>query len=147
MKAEHKTKWLDALRSGEFEQTTGQLRCALRVDDDGVYREGAVIGYCCLGVFLQAAGDGDWEGDTWYDNLVTEEQTAEDDEANYRDGDFSRAMLENYGLTAAEQAMLVGMNDGGVKPGQDTEELLFTELERFHKYSFEEIADWIEENL
>ena len=37
-----KTRWVKALRSGKYKQTTGQLR---ECDDDG-----KPVGYCCLGV-------------------------------------------------------------------------------------------------
>lgn len=46
MKPEVKKVFLDALRSGEYEQGTGRLAM---VKDDGV------VGYCCLGV-LSAEG-------------------------------------------------------------------------------------------
>ena len=42
-------KWLDALRSSEYEQTTGLLR-----DDKG---------FCCLGVLCDISGLGEWERD------------------------------------------------------------------------------------
>lgn len=42
MKADLKAKWIEALRSGEYEQASGQLRL------DGAY--------CCLGVLCEVAG-------------------------------------------------------------------------------------------
>lgn len=42
MNAEIKTKWLKALRSGEFSQGTGRL-CSVDKDDQ-------ILGMCCLGV-------------------------------------------------------------------------------------------------
>jgi hypothetical protein len=50
---ENVRKWVDALRSGEYEQTTGVLRKA-----DG---DGNVVGYCCLGVACEVSGLGKWE--------------------------------------------------------------------------------------
>lgn len=41
-------RWVATLRSGEYEQTTGQL---CRIDDDGKRT------YCCLGVLAAIAGD------------------------------------------------------------------------------------------
>lgn len=41
-----KKKWIDALRSGKYKQTTGALR---RQSDNEV-------GYCCLGVLCEVAG-------------------------------------------------------------------------------------------
>lgn len=58
MDAQLKAKWVRALRSGEYKQTTGVLR---RTDTPGL------DGYCCLGVLCDLAGvtwvqdeDGDW---------------------------------------------------------------------------------------
>lgn len=54
MDAELKAKWVAALRSGEYEQTTGALR-----------KEG---GYCCLGVLCDVVGATwkyDDEDDIW----------------------------------------------------------------------------------
>ena len=42
-------KWVDALRSGEYEQTTNLLR-----DDKG---------FCCLGVLCDISGLGEWKRD------------------------------------------------------------------------------------
>lgn len=45
-------KWVDALRSGEYDQTSGGLR---RVDADG-----NATGFCCLGVACEISGLGRW---------------------------------------------------------------------------------------
>lgn len=51
MKREHRDKWLAALRSGEYEQTTGALH-----DKNG---------YCCLGVFCDVMfGRDHWKHDS-----------------------------------------------------------------------------------
>lgn len=52
MKAEMKTKWLAALRSGKYEQGSGRLRSI-----DGTH-------FCCLGVLADVAGA------TWGDDGV-----------------------------------------------------------------------------
>lgn len=39
-------KWLDALRSGDYNQEPGTL-CATEIND---YDEKVIVGYCCLGV-------------------------------------------------------------------------------------------------
>lgn len=53
MNEQLKKQWVEALRSGEFSQTTGRLR-----DNEG---------YCCLGVLCALVADqtGDWD-DTYY---------------------------------------------------------------------------------
>ena len=40
--------WVDALRSGEYQQVTGQLK-------DTLDEEGEIVGYCCLGVLCEIA--------------------------------------------------------------------------------------------
>lgn len=57
MPMETKDKWLKALRSGEYKQTTGSL-----CDGKG--------GYCCLGV-LQMALDGEVEHETLADGKIS----------------------------------------------------------------------------
>jgi len=44
--AEHRKQWVDALRSGKYQQTTGRLR-----DGDK---------FCCLGVACDISGLGEW---------------------------------------------------------------------------------------
>ena len=46
---EHRRQWVEALRSGKYEQDKGQMR-----SDDG---------YCCLGVACDISGLGEWSGD------------------------------------------------------------------------------------
>jgi hypothetical protein len=47
MDAQLKAKWVEALRSGDYQQTTGTLR-----DGDS---------FCCLGVLCDISGAGRWE--------------------------------------------------------------------------------------
>lgn len=48
MRKEIAEKWVSALRSGEYSQTTGML-----VEHDG--DNGDIVGYCCLGVLCELA--------------------------------------------------------------------------------------------
>lgn len=48
---ENAKKWVEALRSGQYAQTTSTLR-------DG---SGDWVGYCCLGVACDLSGLGQWE--------------------------------------------------------------------------------------
>jgi hypothetical protein len=50
MKADIKALWLEALRSGEYAQTTGMLRRAQDEPEDD-----AKAGFCCLGVLCDLA--------------------------------------------------------------------------------------------
>tara|TARA_R110002074_G_C12406569_1_gene654636 strand:+ start:663 stop:992 length:330 start_codon:yes stop_codon:yes gene_type:complete len=48
MRKSVKTRWLDALKSGEYEQGTGSLM----FEDDSYYGPAGGSRYCCLGVLL-----------------------------------------------------------------------------------------------
>jgi hypothetical protein len=52
--AEVKQQWLDALRSGEYEQTKGALRRGNPLDPEDL-DDGYNAGYCCLGVLCDLA--------------------------------------------------------------------------------------------
>lgn len=92
MKAEWKKKWIAALRSGDYEQGSGQLRPSN-------------IRYCCLGVLADLAvqeGIGEWSshgdysfGGGLYDKLLP------------------RNLEERIGFFILRQTDLVTMNDNG----------------------------------
>lgn len=91
---EWRTKWLEALRSGRYAQTTTQLR-----SDDGV-------GYCCLGVACDvfdpdkwhlASGAGNVDGWGW--------------DGSY--GDLPVWMCASIGLHRDAESDLITMNDNG----------------------------------
>jgi hypothetical protein len=52
--AEVKQQWVDALRSGEYEQTKGRLRRGNPLDPEDL-DDGYTPGYCCLGVLCDLA--------------------------------------------------------------------------------------------
>lgn len=54
MNAEVKALWLDALRSGEYQQTKGRLRRDNPIDPEDL-DDGYNAGYCCLGVLCDLA--------------------------------------------------------------------------------------------
>jgi hypothetical protein len=122
MNPEVKTKWLDALRSGEYKQSEGLLRS----DTDE---------YCCLGILCQIAAD---EGVISQPTLNTDEYS---DRYMYSDGDNRNSMylsekvakwagldnLTGYVISKNGAISLSSMNDEG-KP-------------------FDQIADVIEEYL
>ena len=97
-----KQKWVKALRSGRYKQTTGMLQLGRA--------------YCCLGVLCRIAGarkrprtnEFVWRGEADWSELP----------------DTMRADL---GLDLKAEGHLVNMNDGGK--------------------TFDQIADYIEENL
>jgi hypothetical protein len=118
MEQELKDKWLAALRSGNYQQTT-----------DSLHKDGA---YCCLGVLCTVAGADmsrqqrsfvDYEGE----GVVTE-PAAWIDEKNYTDDEeLGPLLLSRFGIGNKVENALVTMND--------------TE-----KRDFTEIADWIEKH-
>jgi hypothetical protein len=97
MNPEVKAKWIEALRSGKYEQAVG----ALRQGD----------GYCCLGVLCDISGLGEWrtgeDGDTYY-------AVADQSPITYP----SQAILEwsglNNGNPLTPRGHIANLNDGGV---------------------------------
>jgi hypothetical protein len=118
MDPEKKAEWVEALRSGTYQQCTGRLR-RRKVGDE---RDG----YCCLGVLCSISGDGAWE-------IVGSPIPSDAVSYEYRCGSESRLgglpyqISEQYNIHETEEKHLIDMNDGGA--------------------SFSEIALYIEENL
>lgn len=101
MEPEVKRLWVDALRSGEYEQAIGRVK-----------RAGA---YCALGVLLHVAAE-------YSDDLVTE---AGDDFYPAWDGsevdggpiyDLPSVVLEWAGLNDAMETVIIEMNDDEGRP-------------------------------
>lgn len=124
MKEDLKSKWVSALRGGEFAQTTGNLK-----DGDG---------YCCLGVLCVVAG-AEWKEHDKYDEIIMEQRYFSnvpvlngDCLSAGEDQELGDVGMQVFGITPDVQKTLVEMNDGW----EDT-----------RKHSFPEIADYIEKNL
>jgi len=132
------THWIDALRSGQFNQAKGYLRVIEGVADPA---EGSVVeihnSYCCLGVLLDTMSGG------WYDDnedIVTWLEPEPNGDGGYyilnenvhhindeSGGTLINAdMAEAMGLFDITQNLLAGLNDNGA--------------------TFEEIADILEAN-
>ena len=86
-----KQKWVDALRSGRFRQTHGQLKA----------RNGAC---CCLGVLCQISGV-QW---VWRSDHGEPAYFAGDENRNY----LPRQLAQEIGLNRTCQTDLALMNDG-----------------------------------
>lgn len=113
--AEIKQKWLDALRSGEYEQAQNVLF-------DGKN------GYCCLGILEKCvAGDVSRRLDGAPDTMPS---------TDFWVGLLKPDLSKKHFSTPHEAYVLAEMNDGAVGWEDDDE------LEQPH--SFNEIADWIE---
>lgn len=121
--AANRGKWVAALRSDEYQQTTGRLR-----DENG---------YCCLGVACDVArseGLGDWDGNHF------DTQCGQEDQVLTRDvADWLGLANSNGGLTTAGADAF-----RGVEP----EDFLTSNLAKLNDddgLTFDAIADVIEQ--
>jgi hypothetical protein len=88
-----KKKWVDALRSGKYNQGRGRLRH----DDE----------YCCLGVFCDLIDDGEWSEPTFsgiYFYKVGDKDSS---------GWLVDPILEHYCISNYYMDRLMAMNDEG----------------------------------
>jgi hypothetical protein len=102
---EIKQRWLDALRSGKYNQGTGFLR---RKDNE----------FCCLGVLCDVVKDqtrGEWVEpyDGFDDYNVTGPWTFADGDGEHVDGYPSDLVYEVTGLDRDLAGALAGLNDAG----------------------------------
>ena len=121
MLKEAKDTWLEALRSGEYEQGTHHLRDEYSTDGTQ---------YCCLGVLLACTDHEVYSSDFEHHCMNDEDQ-------------LSAYALDYFQLEEDDQQRLIRMNDG--PSGADNYGRKFALEER--AYTFEEIADYIEKNL
>lgn len=137
--AERRAKWVEYLRSGRFEQTTGYLN----VSEPQQVRQ---AGMCCLGVACQVAIDAgiipDWTDDEHAEGGVLGIT------ADFNDG-TSDTYIEYQGLPEAvrEYFGLLG-GEGALKFSEDPDVpgTLISANDELH-YTFEQIADLIERGL
>jgi hypothetical protein len=133
--------WVDALRSGEYEQGKNYL-----LSPDGKQR------YCCLGVACEISGVGSWElgprdvelmkeDETWrpYPNFYT---IASDDEERYYGTHYANEVLiasVSEWLGLGEEIPYVEISTDGEKKKEDV-----ATLNDFSGWNFNQIADAIE---
>lgn len=90
MKPELKAKWLEALRSGKYSQTTKVLQDS--------------TGFCCLGVLCDVANPDAWQDFEWeYGDIVS-------------DTELPQPFAADVGLTHGQEAALVKLNDEDQAP-------------------------------
>lgn len=133
----------DFLDSGEYDQTTGQLRVI-------GYHDDRPEGYCCLGVacdlYLKFSGDSEveWNGEAFRVNFTGEE----DEEFDERDGDLPERVRQWFDFVDANASApdlphgaksLIILNDGD-PTGAHGEET-------FHAEPFSVIAQVIRERF
>lgn len=85
-------RWATALRSGKYRQATGWLR-----SEDG-------RGYCCMGVAADLIDPEAWETPSYNDSELS---------WHGQMGELPPLDLQMIGLTAAEQLVLINLNDNG----------------------------------
>lgn len=118
MDQQAKVKWVEALRSGKYKQTTGNLKTS---------KEGECF-YCCLGVLCEVMGVEEEQ------SLIVANVFGEQGRIMYhsfkQNEFFNSGTLDegSFGLSKSEISILTDMND-------------------MMNRSFNEIADYIEENL
>lgn len=92
MTQEFKDQWLEALRSGKYEQGKGALRTVHNHSKDG---------FCCLGVLCDLIPDGTWDDQGIF---------------NHYKSFSTSSMLPNnipaIRVSSADQSTLIEMNDG-----------------------------------
>ncbi len=93
MNANLKAKWVEALRSGKYQQTKGRLR------GDG--------GFCCLGVLCDISGAGGWL-------IQGGKQMFVMNDSQHRTGKYLPKLLrQRAGIEENDDSPLMDMNDGG----------------------------------
>ena len=107
MTPELKAKWVEALRSGKYEQACSGLRAAENR-------------FCCLGVLCDVDGSGHW-----YLDFTSEYRYVSNGLSH--GGYLPSEIREGAGIKKDTEIELAQMNDSG--------------------YTFDEIANWIEQNL
>ncbi len=121
MKKSVAMKWVEALRSGKYEQ--GQ-NCLKR--EDGTY--------CCLGALCDISKLGKWDGQLSYQCKLGGSFMGIPKEVQEWSG--MKSSLGHYINKAGQYRSLAGYNDGDKQPGQENP----------YRASFPEIADFIEKN-
>lgn len=141
MKKSEKEQWLRDLRSGEFRQGTGSLM---------QHGASGFPEYCCLGVYAQRKTDlSQFDSDTLSTSDLTELDTHNPDEDPVM---FDPSMT---GLSPETCSQLAQMNDGLVWNGHIAKEgsneagspVPGVKTQIAPRMSFEQIADWIQENI
>jgi hypothetical protein len=132
MDPELKANWIEALRSGEFKQAQGMLHDTKHDS------------FCCLGVLCKVAG-AEWgecekevEGEDGYYIKTFSHVPIKDGQllGNTDDEELEKWACDKFGIP--DQTVLIGMNDGIGKEGQEHYQPPKT---------FSEIADYIEQNF
>jgi len=139
-----KEKWVEALRSGDYEQGEGALR---QEPSRGSNK------YCCLGVLcdvVEEEVEGGWRewSDATYQFAAysTDGQSYESARENKSAEFLPRFVQEHAGLDSGEPNVLV-TDASGERKLTASLTALNDGLDKFNQHSFDEIADVIERSL
>jgi len=118
-----KEEWVKALKSGNYTQGAG----ALRREMDNTTNPGSTPEYCCLGVACSVAG-------------VPEE---------YISGEWIEQQyeFEKYRYSKVPEILHGGSDDNELVEVLSTMNDTHTRDTSEHKFSFTDIADWIDDNI
>lgn len=132
MKADIKSEWLAALRSGKYKQAKGMLkRSASELSNNSV-------GFCCMGVLCDISGQGKWKEETGRGTGPLETKM---NRYVCKDG-------SSYGSLPMGIITWAGLNSHTPFVTKDNGSLAsLAELNDSDNKSFEEIADLIEKCL
>lgn len=97
-----KSKWIEALTSGEYDQADGHLR----VYDD----ERCTESFCCLGVYADIFIRGEWDGEN---RLTLPNGRKLECDLETRLGPESNHRTEDHGIPSGAQSALAALNDAG----------------------------------
>jgi hypothetical protein len=123
---------VDALRSGEFPQTTGKLR-----DETG---------YCCLGVacevYRRDLNKGEWDGAAFNIGEIKHTDQYSD---NVAEGVLSKMVQEYFGFKSTHP--LIKYSGKPIVEFRGRSKIGLAELNDIARLNFNQIADIIEENF
>jgi hypothetical protein len=97
MDAQKKAKWVEALRSGKYNQGMGRLRSGDR--------------YCCMGVLCDVVIDGKWDPFKSRDILGGQRYQYCTHTGDSFGSSLNNAALDEVGLSGEEENTLINMND------------------------------------
>jgi hypothetical protein len=119
MKPEIKAQWVTALKSGKYTQAKGALRTP--------------EGHCCLGVLCEILPE----------FRIEDSEDGHGDEVHIKEGHTNNVVWSDGSMTLIDRVV----EEAGitVMPGYMVSTLAV--MNDSGNYSFEQIADWIEENL
>lgn len=129
-----RTKWVEALRSGDYEQSHNMLR---KTYSDGSY------GFCCLGVLCDVIDPDGWKQEDHYSLFNFKEGSKSEYWVSATTLHESAAKRFNLDKICTFEVWQDGFNFD-VKKRIDQ---ALMDMNDMYEWTFGQIADWIEENI